>query len=288
MKRVLAIAMAVLLAGASWAFLGRSLSAQTGFPASAVIRGENIWLRADPAAATDVLTIMQRGDAITITGELTAADSLQFYPIELNATGDVGWVRALFVDPGSIVPIAAPPAEEEPPARRNRDRAAEEPPAAEPAPEEERANRRNRNQQQEEAPPPEEEAQVEAATPAPVEPAPTEVPPAEAPPAEEPPAEEPPVEVVAALAGEGTATTDPFTLEPGRYRVIATLSVAETSGFTAQLRGPNDLREILFEETIDTPQDWTGETNVRIREAGEYTIRVRDTEEAWTIEFAPE
>ncbi len=283
MTRIVAIVMAVLIGGASLPFLGRTLLAQTGFPASAVIRGENIWLRADPAAATDVLTIMQRGDAITITGEVTAADALQFYPIELNATGDVGWVRALFVDPGSIVPIAALPAEEEPPARRNRDRAAEEPPEAEPAPEEERANRRNRNRQQVEAPPPEEEAQVEAATPAPVEPAPTEVPPAEAPPAEEPPAE-----VAAALAGEGTTTTEPFTLEEGRYRVIATQQVAESSGFTAQLRGPNDLREVLFEETIDTPQAWTGETNVRIREAGEYTIRVRDTEEAWTIEFAPE
>jgi hypothetical protein len=89
------------------------------FPASATIRGENIWLRADPAMSSEILDYLQRGDAITVTGEAVAADGEDFYPVEAVDIGETGWIRALFIDPDSVVAtvVAAepPPAEEPPP-----------------------------------------------------------------------------------------------------------------------------------------------------------------------------
>lgn len=77
--------------------------AQEQFPASATIRGENIWLRAEPADATTVLAYLQRGDAVTITGAASAAGGETFVPVEVTATGAVGWVRELAIDPRSTV-----------------------------------------------------------------------------------------------------------------------------------------------------------------------------------------
>lgn len=99
--------------------LSPSLAAQeaapSALPATAVIRGENIWLRADPAASSEVLSLMQRGESVVITGESLTVGDARFYPIEVSATGDSGWVQVLFVDPDSIVSlggladVAAPP-----------------------------------------------------------------------------------------------------------------------------------------------------------------------------------
>lgn len=145
------------------------------FPASAIIRGENIWVRADPAADTDILTYLNRGDAITITDESIIADGEEYFPVEVDATGDSGWVRDLFIDPGSIVSVLTleePEDEEEiardRPARRDqeadepedeevaqdrsarRDRAAEEPGEEEiEAPRESRSGREERNAEDE-------------------------------------------------------------------------------------------------------------------------------------------
>jgi len=96
------------------------------FPASAIIRGENIWVRADPEAATEILTYFNRGDAITITGESARADGEEYFPVEVDATGESGWVRDLFIDPESLVSVLTleEPARDRP---TRRDRAAEEP-----------------------------------------------------------------------------------------------------------------------------------------------------------------
>ena len=72
------------------------------FPASALIRGENIRLRLDPAADTEVLEILQRGDPITITGESVLDGDAEYYPVESDVTGEAGWIAALFIDPRSI------------------------------------------------------------------------------------------------------------------------------------------------------------------------------------------
>jgi hypothetical protein len=111
-------------------------AAQQEYPATATIRGENIWLRVDPAEDTEVLTYLQRGDRIRVTGEATAADGDEFYPVEVVDTGETGWVRALALDPRTfalrgqlpVVDVDAPAATETNPQdqqpRRNRNRAA--------------------------------------------------------------------------------------------------------------------------------------------------------------------
>jgi len=80
------------------------------FPADTVIRGENIRLRTEPAAASSDIAVLQRGDAITVTGESTSADGEEFYPVTVVGTGATGWVIALAVDPRSIVAPATEPA----------------------------------------------------------------------------------------------------------------------------------------------------------------------------------
>lgn len=115
---------------------GSDAGAQQIFPAAAVIRGENIWLRAEPAEETEVIAYLQRGDEVLVTDEATAAGGDMFYPIEVDATGETGWVRALAIDPRTFPPRVQPPAvdvtapasvatgtqQEQP--RRNRNRAA--------------------------------------------------------------------------------------------------------------------------------------------------------------------
>src|SRR4051812_26261846 len=114
MRRSVALLGFILLATSLVWFGPISRAAQTSttivFPSSAVIRGENVWLRAAPALQADVITLLQRGNAITITGAPTLADGDEFYPVQDVATGQSGWVRVLFIDPRSIVAIAAPPA----------------------------------------------------------------------------------------------------------------------------------------------------------------------------------
>ena len=87
--------------------------AQRQFPVAATIRGENIWLRADPAETTAVAAYLQRGDAVTITGPEETARGETFVPVEVVATGDSGWVRELAIDPGSLVTRAEPIAEDD-------------------------------------------------------------------------------------------------------------------------------------------------------------------------------
>ena len=118
----------LILATALFVLSGSPLLAQRDYPATATIRGENIWLRIDPAEDTDVLAYLQRGDPIRVTGDAVPADGDAFYPIEVVETGETGWVRDLAVDPRSFtsvetlpeVVIAEPPPEEEPAPRERR------------------------------------------------------------------------------------------------------------------------------------------------------------------------
>jgi hypothetical protein len=71
-------------------------------PASAVIRGENIWLRVEPVAETLIVSYLQRGDEVTLTGAAVTADGIAFIPVE-TASGETGWVRDLAIDPRSLV-----------------------------------------------------------------------------------------------------------------------------------------------------------------------------------------
>jgi hypothetical protein len=121
----------LILATVLFVLSGSPLLAQRDYPATATIRGENIWLRVDPAENTDVLAYLQRGDPIRVTGDAIPADGDAFYPVEAVETGETGWVRDLAVDPRSFTEIAELP-----------EVVVEEPPAIEATAEPERRNNR--------------------------------------------------------------------------------------------------------------------------------------------------
>jgi hypothetical protein len=118
----------LILAIAFFVVSGSPLLAQRDYPATATIRGENIWLRVDPAEDTEILAYLQRGDPIRVTGDAVPADGDAFYPIEVVETSETGWVRDLAVDPRSFTPVETlpevvidePPPEEEPAPRERR------------------------------------------------------------------------------------------------------------------------------------------------------------------------
>ena len=124
-------------------------------PATAVVRGENIWLQPSPGNVAVPVAYLQRGDAITITGEAVTADGAQYYPVQVTATGDTGWVAQLFIDPASVVPVSAATADTAEPAdiaepvsgAEQSDLVAPAAVAATPAPPDDdgRARRRNRD-----------------------------------------------------------------------------------------------------------------------------------------------
>ena len=98
--RTLGVVLVTLLS-----ILPAPIAAQPEYPAPATIRGENIWLRVDPAEDTEVVAYLQRGDQIRVTADATLADGDAFYPIEVVATGETGWVRELAIDPTSFTPL---------------------------------------------------------------------------------------------------------------------------------------------------------------------------------------
>lgn len=114
----------------AWSLIVASLvvalgvGAQQAFPAEAVIRGENVWLRTDPAEETQVIAYLQRGDTVTITDEAIAGDDDEFYPVDVVTTGETGWVRRLFIDPQSIAPLVTAPLETEADTQERRPRPA--------------------------------------------------------------------------------------------------------------------------------------------------------------------
>ncbi len=284
-------------------------------PASAIVRGEDIRLRFDPATESQDITIMQRGDEITITGPAVAADGEEFYPITLSSTGEAGWIRTIFINPLSITPLegAAPvapvaepvteptlevvpvPVEETTDERPRRDRNADEEQA--PA-EEEQGERRNRNrdqQPQDEAEVPVEEVDPELIEEVPVIDQPIEQPPAdEAPPAEPPPADSgengevaEPAPGTISISGEGTTAADPQAFEAQRYRVRALVEASAAGSFRVELLGPDNFSEVLVDDTIDQPQTWISRTAVTIETPGDYVVQVSGTDDPWVVEFLP-
>lgn len=271
MARTLTIILAIALSGigANILFLADEAQAQQ-FPSSAVIRGENIRLRLEPAEATEDVAILQRGDEITITGDVTAADGLTFYPVEVVQTDDAGWVRDLFINPKSIVPLEGPAPEPEPEAEPAPDASAEEgnnERRERPA----RNNRQNR-QNREAAAAAEDAAAADQA-------AEDEATAADA--------EGAAAEAVATATGVGTARSERFALEPGRYRLTAAMEVSEASGFTCDIFGPDNFTESLFDEQIDAPQSWTAQTRLRLESGGDFYVECSNTDAEWTISFVP-
>lgn len=283
MTRSLAITLVVLLAGAV-ALLGpHPLAAQdtttVQAPAAAVIRGENIWLRFDPAEPTDIIAILQRGDEITITGAAVSADGYTFYPVEVLETEETGWVRTIFVDPGSIIPLVEVAPEPdvvvvEP--RPEPDIVVVEPEVeVVPVPVEEEPERPRRQRDDRQA---EEEPVVDE---------PVEDEPVDDPAADDPADAAAPDAETIRLTGEGATTTEPVVLEARRYRVRALVEASEPGSFVVDLIGPEDFSEVVFDDAIEEVETFITRTAVRLDTPGEYTIDVSGTDDPWIIEFLP-
>ena len=91
---------------------------------------------------------------------------------------------------------------------------------------------------------------------------------------------------VAAATGTGTMVSEKFALEPGRYRVSATLeNITQFSGFIVYLHDPSGYKDNLFNESIETSGTWEGSVVVAVSEDGEYFVDVSNTDESWTLEF---
>jgi hypothetical protein len=109
MRLSILVAVAWGMIAASWTVSSSTVAQQLtipAFPADAVIRGEDIRLRTEPTAESSDIAVLQRGDAITVTGESTRAAGEEFFPITVVGTGAAGWVIALAVDPRSITAAA--------------------------------------------------------------------------------------------------------------------------------------------------------------------------------------
>jgi hypothetical protein len=79
---------------------------------NAFVRGTDVALRSEPAADGELVTTLQLGDAIRITGDAetesgetkpVTVDTLGvtrvwFVPVEVVETGEVGWIAELFID----------------------------------------------------------------------------------------------------------------------------------------------------------------------------------------------
>jgi hypothetical protein len=271
------------------------------FPASAVIRGENIRLWAEPSFSADELEILQRGDAVTITGAAVAAEGDEFYPVEFTESGQAGWVRTVFINPASLVgvqvlePVNEAPADEARPNRRNRDQANVETPVeqttggeqgGDSASADDRAARRAARQAEQDA------AADQANNPVPVEQVPAEETPTTLPPADN--ADDAPADDASqgdtagtvTFAGEGSVTTEPVALLAGDYTVTITSEVTAPSDVVVRLEDTEEQAQRLFRESVGA-QSWTAETEITIETDGDYTVRVSGLEDSWTITFEP-
>ncbi|MDQ2652798.1 MAG: SH3 domain-containing protein [Chloroflexota bacterium] len=297
----------LLLAAATTMLAIPHTSAQeVTFPASAVIRGENIRLRAEPSFSADELEILQRGDTVTITGAAVAAEGDEFYPVEFTESGQAGWVRTVFINPASLVgvqvlePVNDAPADDARQNRRNRDEEPAEAPVEQTAGGEQggasanaetREERRARRQAEQDAAAQDETAD-QANNPVPVEQTPTEETPAELPPADD--ADNAPADDASqgdaagsvTFAGEGSITTDPVALLAGDYTVTITSDVSAPSEVVVRLIDADEQAQRLFRESVGA-QNWTAETEVTVEADGDYTVRVSGLEDSWAITFEP-
>lgn len=296
MHRTISLA---LVAAAGLLAVPPSFAQEVTFPASGVIRGENIRLWAEPSFGASELEILQRGDAITITGAAVSAEGDEFYPVEFAESGQAGWVRTVFVNPDSLVSVQVlEPANEERQNRRNQ--AAEETPVEQTAGGEQggaSANAGNREERRARR-----QAEQDAATQAETTDQSNNPVPVEQTPAEETPVVEAPVQSPNAdpaddagqgdaagtvtFAGEGSVTTDPVALVAGDYQVTMTSEVSAPSDVVVRLVDADEQAQRLFRESVGA-QSWTAETEITIEANGDFTVRVSGLDDAWTIAFTP-
>ena len=91
------------------------------------------------------------------------------------------------------------------------------------------------------------------------------------------------------LTGIGTTVSDKFTLQAGRYKVTATIEVAQVDGFILVLYGPNpsDRGTHVLNEITDQPGTWTISAIFTAPQSGAYFAEVSNVRDSWTVTFTP-
>ncbi len=54
-------------------------------------------LRAEPTTGGEIVTTLDRGTALVITGEPVTADGYRWYPVEVTETGERGFIVQEFI-----------------------------------------------------------------------------------------------------------------------------------------------------------------------------------------------
>jgi hypothetical protein len=95
---------------------------------------------------------------------------------------------------------------------------------------------------------------------------------------------------VVEVEGIGVSLSREFSLAPDRYRVKATLTDINSTGFICTLHGPKDFEEQVFNElTTKDPGNVTFEHVVTTTEKGNYFFEVSKVQADlhWKIEVSP-
>ena len=80
-------------------------------PASTLVRGRNVPVRAEPLETSEILAELQGGDEVELDGDGVRVDGVVWWPVVALDTGDEGWVRWEFlvgVDPSSATELDLP------------------------------------------------------------------------------------------------------------------------------------------------------------------------------------
>jgi hypothetical protein len=271
------------------------LAEQQTFPAEALIRGENVRVRAQPTNDAANNAILQRGDLVILTGPIETHPDGQFYPVQVPGSGVTGWVLWLFINPTSITPVSGVAVTSLPTQVVIEQPTVVEVVAPTPTPTKKAGGNQKQqggtkqqggNQKQQGGNQQQSGNQKQGGnrqqnaqeTPTPRSPEPTPTPQN---------VEATPSAQRVMVSGSGASTTDPFNLVAGKYKVSASMKTTGPSGFKAVLHGPNQFSNTLFDQNIDTAQNWTASTDLTLDQGGQFTVDVTKADAAWRIRFVP-
>jgi hypothetical protein len=60
---------------------------------------DQVNLRAEPSTSSEIVTVLRRGDRLAITGEDEEGDGFTWYPVEVEESGETGYVASHLIDP---------------------------------------------------------------------------------------------------------------------------------------------------------------------------------------------
>ena len=90
------------------------------------------------------------------------------------------------------------------------------------------------------------------------------------------------------ITGFGMDVSGQIYLSAGRYLATVSMDVVDDyETFICWMRGPGDYRQLVFNEFIEGPQDWSAEGIVDLEVGGPYFVEVSGASRLWRVSFAP-